>query len=54
MKKTDDYKFLENQAIKLGCVDVKVIPADQVIVENRVRLKCMVGCPTYGRNLKCP
>jgi len=25
-----------------------------VVVEDRVRLKCLVGCPNYGKNLKCP
>ncbi len=54
MDEVKRFKFLENQAIKLGCVDAKVIPADKVVVENRVRLKCMAGCPTYGKNLRCP
>nr|WP_269446010.1 DUF2284 domain-containing protein [Methanocella paludicola] len=30
------------------------MPAEQVVVEDRVRLKCRVGCPSYGTNLKCP
>lgn len=51
---SEEYRFLEEEALKLGCEEVRIIPADQVIVENRVRLKCMVGCPTYGKNLRCP
>ncbi len=38
----------------MGYLDAKVIHSDRVIVEDRVRLKCMVGCPNYGKNLKCP
>lgn len=54
MKKTDEYDFLEKTALELGCAEAKVIPADQVVVEDRVRLRCMIGCPTYGNNLRCP
>ncbi|BDZ69836.1 DUF2284 domain-containing protein [Methanobacterium petrolearium] len=54
MKKTDKFKFLEKTALKLGCTDAKVIPADHIVVEDRVRLRCMIGCPTYGKNLRCP
>ncbi|MGO9388069.1 MAG: DUF2284 domain-containing protein [Methanobacterium sp.] len=54
MEKLDDFKSLEKVALDLGVADAKVIPADHVVVENRVRLKCMVGCPIYGKNLKCP
>jgi len=54
MVKTDNYQALEKEALKLGCTEAKVIPADQIVVEDRVRLRCMIGCPTYGKNLRCP
>lgn len=54
LKKTDKYEALEKTALKLGCKEVKVIPADQIVIEDRVRLRCMIGCPTYGKNLRCP
>lgn len=54
MEKTDNYKILEKLAMDLGAINAEVIPADQIIVEDRVRLKCMVGCPAYGKTLKCP
>jgi len=54
MKKNEKYKFLEKAALELGCAEAKVIPADQIVVEDRVRLRCMIGCPTYGKNLRCP
>jgi len=47
-------EVLEKAALELGCAEAKVIPADQIVVEDRVRLRCMIGCPTYGRNLRCP
>lgn len=54
MKKTDKYEVLEKTALELGCAEVRVIPADQIVVEDRVRLRCIIGCPTYGKNLRCP
>lgn len=54
MQMQEDFKFLEEAAMALGTGSSKVIPADMVAVEDRVRLKCRVGCPSYGNNLKCP
>jgi predicted metal-binding protein len=53
MEKVDNCNFLEEIALDLGFASAKVISADQIVIENRVRLKCMV-CPYYGKNLKCP
>jgi predicted metal-binding protein len=54
MEKNGNYKVLEKTALELGCAEAKIIPADQIVVEDRVRLRCMIGCPTYGKNLRCP
>ncbi len=54
MEKTDNYKILEKLAMDLGAINAEVIPADQIIVEDRVRLKCMVGCPAYGKTFEMP
>lgn len=54
MQKIDNYKFLEKVALEQGYADAKVIPADYVVVEDRVRLRCMIGCPYYGKGLRCP
>lgn len=54
MSTLKDYEFLKKAALELGAGSAKVIPADQVVVEDRVRLRCMIGCPSYGTNLKCP
>lgn len=50
----EDYKVLERIALEMGCPEAKVISADDVVIEDRVRLKCMVGCPYYGNGLRCP
>lgn len=49
-----NHKHLCLMALEMGCPEAKVIPADNVVVEDRVRLKCMVGCPYYNQGLKCP
>jgi predicted metal-binding protein len=42
-------------AIELGAADAKVIQSDQVIIENRVRGKCIIPkCPFYGTSINCP
>jgi predicted metal-binding protein len=46
--------FLEDLALELGASAAKVIPANEVVVENRVVLKCRVGCKHYGKTLMCP
>lgn len=54
MEKIEDYKVLEKVALEMGFFEAKVIPADDVVVEDRVRLRCMIGCPHYGKGLRCP
>jgi len=40
---------------KKGASEVKIIKAADVIVDERVRLKCQVPiCDSYGKNLMCP
>jgi predicted metal-binding protein len=48
------FDFLVQAARSLGAKDAKVIPATDVIVENRVPLKCRAGCIGYGKKLTCP
>jgi len=50
----EKFDFLRKLALELGAADAKVIPAEKVVVENRVVLKCKVGCPNYGKTLMCP
>jgi len=51
---TKKYTFLTEAARSLGAADAKVIFASDVIVENRVTLKCRAGCIGYGKKLTCP
>lgn len=46
--------FLAKKAVDLGAADARIIPAGKVFVEDRVRLKCKVGCVGYGKKLTCP
>lgn len=49
-----EFGFLVEKALALGAAEVKVIPATDVVVENRVPLKCRAGCIGYGKKLTCP
>jgi len=46
---------LVRKAIELGAVAATALSADQVVVDERVRLKCAVPvCQGYGNYLHCP
>ncbi|MDD3407994.1 MAG: DUF2284 domain-containing protein [Methanomicrobium sp.] len=55
-KKTDalEYEFLKDAALRLGAKDARIIPASDIVIENRVPLKCRTGCISYGKKLTCP
>ena len=53
-KEIEKFDFLEKMALKMGAIDTKIITVDDVCVENRVTLKCRVGCVGYGKKLTCP
>jgi predicted metal-binding protein len=53
-QETKDFAFLVKAACTLGAKEAKVIPASDVVVENRVLLKCRAGCIGYGKKLTCP
>jgi predicted metal-binding protein len=46
-------KFCE-VARKLGVTDVKIISTDNIVINDRTRLKCQYGCPFYNHFLTCP
>jgi len=48
------FDFLRKMALELGASDARVIPASKITVEDRVVLKCKVGCTNYGKTLACP
>jgi len=54
MNHKSQFRFLTAFALELGTSEAKVVPAREVIVENRNVLKCHVGCKHYGKTLMCP
>ncbi|MCW4030226.1 MAG: DUF2284 domain-containing protein [Candidatus Bathyarchaeota archaeon] len=50
----EKFGFLVKLALEKGAVDAKIIPANKVVIEDRVTLKCKVGCTNYGKTLACP
>jgi predicted metal-binding protein len=50
----EKFEFLRKRALERGAVDAKIITTNKIIVENRIVLKCKVGCPNYGKTLACP
>jgi predicted metal-binding protein len=50
-----DLEKLRQKALELGASQVEIIPADRVIIDERVRAKCLnPKCPTYGTCGNCP
>ena len=54
VKNIHEFDFLRTLALNLGATEARVIPAGAVVVENRVVLKCRIGCDDYGKKLTCP
>ena len=50
----EKFEFLRKLAMDLGALDAKIIPTNKIVVEDRVVLKCKVGCNNYGKTLACP
>jgi len=48
------FDFLIKQALELGAVNAKIIPTSKIVIEDRVVLKCSMGCEKYGKTLACP
>jgi predicted metal-binding protein len=50
----EKFQFLVKLALETGAADAKIFTADKVVIEDRVVLKCKVGCNHYGETLACP
>lgn len=51
----EDLELYKEKALKLGATDVRIISARQVVIDPRVRLKCLVPrCHLYGETPNCP
>jgi predicted metal-binding protein len=51
---SEKFQFLVTLALENGAADAKIISTTKVVVEDRVVLKCKVGCNHYGKTLACP
>ena len=54
MTNINRFTFLKDLALQLGATEAKIIPTKDIIVENRIVLKCKIGCNNYGKTLMCP
>ena len=52
--KVKELDFLKKDALEMGATDAKIVTTDNIYVENRVTLKCQIGCINYGKKLTCP
>jgi len=51
----DDLERYRSRAIEMGATDAKVIHADEVVLDERVRAKCRYPtCSGYNTNVNCP
>ncbi len=53
-KRTSPFRFLVEEAKRLGAIEAKVVTPGKVVVEDRVLLKCKSGCNMYGHKFVCP
>ncbi|MGI5940037.1 MAG: DUF2284 domain-containing protein [Thermoleophilia bacterium] len=50
-----DLESLRKEAVELGATDAKIISTGEIIVDERVRAKCInPKCMWYGTNANCP
>ena len=50
-----DLERFRHRAIELGATDAKIITTDMILVDERVRAKCIYPkCRSYGTNANCP
>jgi predicted metal-binding protein len=50
-----DLDLYQEKSLQLGATDARIISARQVVVDPRVRLKCLVPrCHLYGETPNCP
>jgi predicted metal-binding protein len=54
MTQSTNFDALKKKAITLGAISAKIIPIKSIVIEDRVVLKCKLGCEKYGKTLACP
>ncbi len=54
-KLREDLEKYRQKALEAGADGAKIVPANQVVVDERVRMKCLVPlCHLYGESPNCP
>ena len=48
------FERIRIKALELGAAEAKIIPVKNIVIEDRVILKCSMGCDKYGKTLACP
>jgi len=50
-----DLERFQRRPVELGAADAAIISSSEIIVDERVRAKCLYPkCPFYGNNINCP
>lgn len=49
-----DFECYAARARDLGATDSVVFTIDDIVFDSRTLLKCMYGCPDWGKNHTCP
>ena len=51
----DHFRQIQSEAVQLGATKAKLIPPCSIVIDERVRLKCLIPlCDKYNRHLMCP
>jgi predicted metal-binding protein len=48
------FESIRKKAFELGAVSAEIIPVNKIVIEDRMVLKCSLGCEKYGKTLACP
>ncbi|MEW6200865.1 MAG: DUF2284 domain-containing protein [bacterium] len=54
MKRSVEQGLLKKAKSMKGIENAVIIPADTIVTEEWVRLKCQYGCSEYGQSFTCP
>jgi len=55
LSRFERFAEVKKNALEMGAYRAELIQANQIVVDERVRLKCQIPlCPHYGNSLRCP
>jgi predicted metal-binding protein len=50
----NSFDSIRKKAFELGAAAAVIIPVNKIVIEDRMILKCSLGCEKYGKTLACP